>query len=82
MRILGLCIVAGHLLLQSPEEDAFWTFVVIMDTDLRGYFSPKSTQLDADAALLGKLLETSDPQLSHRLVNDLGINPGFLCRTW
>ena len=32
---IGLTVIAGHLLLQSPEEDAFWTFVSLMDTHLK-----------------------------------------------
>ena len=42
-------MIAGQLLLQSPEEDAFWTFVSLMDSHLRPYFSNNSVQLEVDA---------------------------------
>jgi len=35
---LGLTLIVGQLLLLSPEEDAFWIFVSIMDTHIRPLF--------------------------------------------
>ena len=60
----GLSIMAGRLLLNAPEEDAFWTFVSIMDANLRGYFSSKTNQMEVDATILGKALESLDENLA------------------
>ena len=57
----GLAILAGHLLLFSPEEDAFWTFGSMMDLHLRAYFSHKSVQMEADAMVFGKIAEVLQP---------------------
>ncbi|KAH8980184.1 rab-GTPase-TBC domain-containing protein [Lactarius akahatsu] len=54
----GLAFIAGQLLLQSPEEDAFWIFISLMDTHLRPYFSSNSVQLDIDASLFAKAVES------------------------
>ena len=40
---LGLAFIAGQLLLQSPEEDAFWIFISLMDSHLWPYFSSNAT---------------------------------------
>ncbi|KZS91794.1 TBC-domain-containing protein [Sistotremastrum niveocremeum HHB9708] len=77
----GLVIIAGHLLLQSPEEDAFWMFLALMDQHLRPYFSPGAYQLEADASLFQKYLEANDAPMSKRLfVND--VRPIDLCGPW
>ncbi|KAF7323173.1 Rab-GAP TBC domain-containing protein [Mycena chlorophos] len=78
----GLTLIAGHLLALSPEEDAFWIFVSVMDSYLRPYFSSSTTQLEVDAALFSRALESSDPQLGKRILMELGINPVDLCRPW
>ena len=44
----GLTYIAGQLLFQSPEEDAFWIFVSLMDAHLRPYFAANGTQLEVD----------------------------------
>lgn len=80
--MIGLTVVAGRLLLQSPEEDAFWTFVSMMDSHLRPYFSPSRMQLEIDATLLGKAIEANEPALAKKLFNDLDIPPISLCRPW
>ena len=70
------------MLLQSPEEDAFWTFVSMMDLHIRSYFSPKSVQLEADAIVFQKLVESGHPALAQKLFVDLGIQPIDICRLW
>ncbi|KAL5495886.1 hypothetical protein ACEPAI_1350 [Sanghuangporus weigelae] len=78
----SLASVAGHLLLQSPEEDAFWIFTSMMDMNLRAYFSPKSVQMDADALVLGRAVELTHPQLAKKLFVDMSIPPLEICRMW
>ncbi|KAF7294733.1 Rab-GAP TBC domain-containing protein [Mycena indigotica] len=78
----GLTLIAGHLLALSPEEDAFWIFVSVMDSYLRPYFSSSTTQLEVDASLFSRALEANDPQLGKKILVELGINPVDLCRPW
>lgn len=70
------------MLLQSPEEDAFWTFVSMMDLHLRSYFSQKSVQMEADAVVFQKAVEACNPALAQKLFVDLGIQPIEICRPW
>lgn len=78
----GLTVVAGHLLLHSPEEDAFWTFVSLMDSHLRPYFSAHPVQMEVDASLFGKAVEALEPTLAKKLFIDMAIPPASLCRPW
>lgn len=75
MWLPGLTSIAGHLLLLSPEEDAFWIFTSMMDAHLRPYFSANTIQLDVDAALLSKAIEANDPGVFKKLYVTLGITP-------
>ncbi|KAI0353295.1 RabGAP/TBC [Trametes cingulata] len=77
----GLALIAGQLLLQSPEEDAFWTFISLMDSHLRPYFS-NTVQLEVDASLFAKALETNDAMLAKKVFGDMGIAPATVCRPW
>ncbi|KAJ7043133.1 rab-GTPase-TBC domain-containing protein [Mycena alexandri] len=79
---LGLTLISGHLLALSPEEDAFWIFVSIMDSYLRPYFSSNTTQIEVDAALFSRALEANDAQVAKKVLLDLSINPAELCRPW
>jgi len=79
---IGLTLIAGHLLALSPEEDAFWIFVSIMDSYLRPYFSSNTTQLEVDAALFSRALESNDAQVAKKVLLDMSINPVDLCRPW
>ena len=72
----------GQLLLLSPEEDAFWIFVSIMDTHIRPYFSPSTTQMEVDAALFSRALEANDPQVGRKVFVDMGVLPGRMCTPW
>ena len=79
---LGLSFIAGQLLLQSPEEDAFWIFISLMDTHLRPYFSSNSVQLDIDASLFAKAVESVDSTTAKKLFVEMGIPPIRVCRPW
>ncbi|KAI0757841.1 RabGAP/TBC [Daedaleopsis nitida] len=78
----GLAMIAGQLLAQSPEEDAFWTFISLMDTHLRPYFSNSSVQLEVDASLFGRALENNDAQLAKKVFGEMAIEPILVCRPW
>lgn len=75
-------MLAGHLLLQSPEEVAFWIFTSIMDLYLRPYFSARSVQIDADAILFHRTMESYDAQLTKRLYVDMELPMEDVIRTW
>ncbi|KAH9851255.1 RabGAP/TBC [Lenzites betulinus] len=77
----GLALIAGQLLLQSPEEDAFWTFISLMDSHLRSYFS-NSVQLEVDASLFAKALEANDSACAKKIFGDMAISPAAVCRPW
>ncbi|KAJ6500553.1 rab-GTPase-TBC domain-containing protein [Mycena sanguinolenta] len=78
----GLTLIAGHLLVLSPEEDAFWIFVSIMDSYLRPYFSTNTTQVEVDAALFSRAIEANDAQVAKKILTDMNVDPVDLCRTW
>ncbi|KAI8977787.1 RabGAP/TBC [Trametes punicea] len=77
----GLALIAGQLLLQSPEEDAFWTFISLMDGHLRPYFS-NTVQLEVDASLFAKALEANDAASARKVFGDMAISPATVCRPW
>ncbi|OSC97150.1 RabGAP/TBC [Trametes coccinea BRFM310] len=77
----GLALIAGQLLLQSPEEDAFWTFISLMDSHLRPYFS-NTVQLEVDASLFAKALEANDSACAKKVFGDMAISPTAVCRPW
>lgn len=79
----GLTLIAGHLLLQAPDEDAFWMFVAIMDSHLRGYYQINShTQIEIDSNLFRWLVQATDPELAQRLFEDYSIRPIDICGPW
>lgn len=78
----GLAMIAGQLVLQSPEEDAFWTFVTMMDSHIRPYFSPQPVLLEIDSSLFSKALESNDPALAQRILVEMAIPPICICRPW
>jgi TBC1 domain family member 10 len=67
--------------LQSPEEDAFWTFVSLMDTHIRSYFAAGQAQMEIDATLFGKAVEANEPAIAKVFV-EMDIPPASLCRPW
>ncbi|KAF7359280.1 Rab-GAP TBC domain-containing protein [Mycena sanguinolenta] len=81
-RARGLTLIAGHLLVLSPEEDAFWIFVSIMDSYLRPYFSTNTTQVEVDAALFSRTIEANDVQVAKKILTDMSVDPVDICRTW
>lgn len=78
----GLALIAGYLLQQGPEEDAFWIFVSVMDTHLREYFATAPVRLEVDSALFSKLLEANDPALAKKLLVQLRLEPPAICTPW
>ncbi|KAG8982824.1 hypothetical protein FRB90_006522 [Tulasnella sp. 427] len=78
----GLAAMAGTILLQSPEEDAFWTFMALMDNHLRGYFAVNSNQMIVDARMLQKAVETADSALAKKLYTELRLDPVEIARPW
>jgi hypothetical protein len=79
----GLTLIAGHLLLQAPDEDAFWMFVAIMDSHLRGYYQINSHgQIEIDSNLFKSVVHAADPELAQRLFEDFGIRPIDICGPW
>ncbi|KAI0935551.1 hypothetical protein AcV5_003953 [Taiwanofungus camphoratus] len=78
----GLTVIASQLLIQSPEEDAFWTFISLMDTHIRPYFSLNGVQLEVDASLFAKAAESNDAILAKKIFVDMAISPMSICRPW
>ena len=78
----ALTCIVGQLLAQSPEEDAFWIFISMMDSYLRPYFSSSVVQLDFDATLFARALEANDTSLAKRIFIDMSIPPVTICRQW
>ncbi|KAG6334531.1 hypothetical protein ID866_4565 [Astraeus odoratus] len=78
----ALTSIAGHLLQLAPEEDAFWIFASMMDAHLRPYFSSSTIQMEVDAALFSKAIETNDSVLSKKLYVTLQIGPVDVIRPW
>lgn len=79
----GLTLIAGNLLLQAPDEDAFWMFVAIMDSHLRGYYQINSQgQLEIDSNLFKSVVQTAEPELAQRLFEDYGVRPIDICGPW
>lgn len=70
----GLTRIAGHLLLQAPDEDAFWIFVAVMDAHLRGYYHATNTgQFEIDGSLFQSLVESTEPELAQVLFVGLAL---------
>lgn len=80
--VLGLTLIAGHLLLLAPEEDAFWIFASMMDAHLRTYFATNAVQVEIDATLFSRALEVIDPILTKKLYMQLSIAPASITRPW
>lgn len=74
--------IAGRLLILAPDEDAFWIFVSLMDTQLRPWFSKNTIQMEVDASLFNRVVEANDAQVAKKLYTDLGITQTAVCRPW
>ncbi|KZT53459.1 RabGAP/TBC [Calocera cornea HHB12733] len=77
-----LAMIAGNIVSLSPEEDAFWTFVAVMDNQIRLYFAVNSLQLDVDGQLFAKAVEWMDAPLAKLLFEQCGVSPNLLCKAW
>ena len=75
-------MIAGRLLLKSPEEDAFWTFVSLMESHLRPYFSVHPIQMEVDSSLFERAVEVNEPNLAKKVFVDVDVPPASLCRPW
>jgi len=53
-----------------------------MDSHLRPYFSSNAVQLDIDASLFAKAVETVDPSIAKKLFVDMAIAPIRVCGPW
>lgn len=53
-----------------------------MDSHIRPYFSANPIQLEVDASLLVKYLDSVDSALSKKLFVDMAIQPITICRPW
>jgi hypothetical protein len=73
MHPAGLAYIAGWLLILTPDEDAFWIFVSLMDTYLRPWFSVSTIQMEVDGSLFSK---TNDAQVANH------ISRTAACRFW
>lgn len=81
-RDVGLTLIVGNILLLAPEEDGFWTFVSLMDSYLRPYFSSSSSQMEVDAMLFSRALEANDPQVAKKVFTTMSLNPTAICFPW
>lgn len=54
----------------------------MMDAHLRTYFSANTVQIEIDASLFSKALETIDPVLTKKLYVQLSIPPARITRPW
>ena len=63
--IVGYCqsmnFIAATLLLFSNEQDAFWTMTGLLETHLVDYYSTDLSGVQADARVLGALLQRFAP---------------------
>jgi len=73
--------VAALLLMNMPEEEAFWTLVSICERYIPGYYSPgmKTIQLDAD--ILFGLFKRVSPSAHKHLVKQ-GVEPLMFMTEW
>lgn len=53
-----------------------------MDSHLRPYFSSSLIQLDVDALLFSKALESNDAASAKKTLVDLSIPPAGVCKPW
>ncbi|KAK9448000.1 rab-GTPase-TBC domain-containing protein [Limtongia smithiae] len=80
----GMNMIAATLLLTHPtEEDAFWSFVSLIEKTLpEGYFSPPLTTSRADQRVLKAYLRELQPKLYDHLDNDLGVDIEAITFNW
>ncbi|KAK1392637.1 GTPase-activating protein GYP2 [Heracleum sosnowskyi] len=77
----GMNFFAGLLLLMMPEENAFWTFVGIIDDYFDGYFSQEMIESQVDQLVFEDLMREIFPKLVSHL-DYLGVQVGWISGPW
>ncbi|KAL1822659.1 hypothetical protein ACET3Z_009437 [Daucus carota] len=77
----GMNFFAGLLLLMMPEENAFWTFVGIIDDYFDGYFSQEMIESQVDQLVFEDLMRECFPKLVNHL-DYLGVQVGWISGPW
>ncbi|KAL6987488.1 hypothetical protein U1Q18_013236 [Sarracenia purpurea var. burkii] len=72
---------AGILLLMMPEENAFWTFVGIIDDYFDGYYSEEMIESQVDQLVFEELIRERFPKLVNHL-DYLGVQVAWLSGPW
>ncbi|KAM9795348.1 uncharacterized protein tbc1d10c [Neosynchiropus ocellatus] len=73
--------VAAVLLMNMPEEEAFWCLVQISEQYLPGYYSPLLEGVLFDAALLTWLIKRTCPA-AHKHMQHHGVEPLMFATDW
>ncbi|XP_074379246.1 uncharacterized protein LOC141720629 isoform X2 [Apium graveolens] len=77
----GMNFFAGLLLFMMPEENAFWTFVGIIDDYFDGYFSQEMIESQVDQLVFEDLMREMFPKLVSHL-DYLGVQVGWISGPW
>lgn len=79
----GMAYVAGVLLMQMPEEAAFWCLVALLESPryLEGYYSETLDRVQHDAKVFAGLVVARHPELGQHL-EDLGVHPLMYVTPW
>ncbi|KAH9735569.1 Rab-GAP TBC domain-containing protein [Citrus sinensis] len=72
---------AGLLLLLMPEENAFWTFVGIIDDYFDGYYTEEMIEAQVDQLVFEELIRERFPKLVHHL-DYLGVQVTWISGPW
>lgn len=72
---------AGLLLLLMPEENAFWTFVGIIDDYFEGYYTEEMIESQVDQLVFEELVRERFPKLVNHL-DYLGVQVTWISGPW
>ncbi|XP_027364021.1 TBC1 domain family member 2B [Abrus precatorius] len=72
---------AGLLLLLMPEENAFWTFVGIIDDYFEGYYTEEMIESQVDQLVFEELMRERFPKLVNHL-DYLGVQVAWISGPW
>ncbi|KAI5395492.1 hypothetical protein KIW84_061887 [Lathyrus oleraceus] len=72
---------AGLLLLLMPEENAFWTFVGIIDDYFEGYYTEEMIESQVDQLVFEELMRERFPKLVNHL-DYLGVQVAWVSGPW
>lgn len=72
---------AGLLLLLMPEENAFWTFVGIIDEYFDGYYAEEMIESQVDQLVFEELMRERFPKLVNHL-DYLGVQVAWISGPW